>query len=428
MTCPRCSIGLLPDDTHRCPLCGLVPGSMAVVRAGGDAAVDDIVARELGAQFRIERALKRGPASHVFLVRDAEDGRAAALKVIVPRRDMPPVPAARFRDAARSAAGLDHPHIVRPYRHGVTDALRWYAMEYVPARSLAEVIAGRPLDVSRTWHIAQQVASALDYAHRRGLAHGALTPRDVLLDDGGWVRVLDVGMAPAPVSPAADQYALALVVRECLTGVVSPHVGEVLARAMAPRPVDRFSGVLDFVAALTGPETAPRPLGFAGRAPERGPRPRVLLIEPEPVPRRPRRFYRAGIALALAMAAGVLWLGWERRDGGSAVPAPAIRTPPVTAPPPGDAVVAAPTPIRLTRPPARSLAPGYLSVNALPWAVLSVDGRLIGNTPQIKLRLPAGVHRFRLVRDGFRPYDAAVALKSGETVRLTSITLDPISQ
>jgi hypothetical protein len=53
---------------------------------------------------------------------------------------------------------------------------------------------------------------------------------------------------------------------------------------------------------------------------------------------------------------------------------------------------------------------------------------LIGNTPQIKLRLPAGVHRFRLVRDGFRPYDAAVALKSGETVRLTSITLDPISQ
>jgi serine/threonine protein kinase len=493
MTCPHCNIGVLPDDSHRCPVCGLTSsGAVTVVVADVDSVVDDLVARELEAQFRIERALKRGPASHVFLAQDIEGGRAAALKVIVPQPGMPPVSAERFLEAARRAAGLDHPHIVRPYRYGVANALRWYAMEYVAAQSLADVIGergGRPLDVSRTWHIAQQLASVLDYAHRRGFAHGALRSRDVLLDDAGWVRLLDVGMALAgwavapparagapqdlapelfsafaPVSPAADQYGLAVVVRECLApegagalpSTVSAHVSDVLARAMSPRPGDRFPSVLDFVAALVGPEIAPRPLNFGGRQPARGPRRKVLLIEPEEAaPRRPRRWHRVGVALVVAIAGGLFWLGSDGEDTGAAFAPPPARQPVVTLPAPAPAAEPAPEPAPPPPPPPRRSTPtpapapagartarapapvpvpvpapdpGFLSVNALPWAVLSVDGRLIGNTPQIKVRLAAGTHRFRLVRDGFRPYEAAVALRSGETVRITNITLDPIAQ
>jgi serine/threonine-protein kinase len=481
MTCSHCNIGIVPDESHRCPVCGLTSSvAVKVVVADVDSVVDDLVTRELEAQFRIERPLKRGPTSHVFLARDVEGDRSAALKVIVPQTGTPPVSAERFLEVARRAAGLDHPHIVRPYRYGATNALRWYAMEYVTGRSLAEVIAeaaGRPLDVSRTWHIAQQVASALDYAHRRGVTHGSLRPRDVLLDDAGWARLLDVGMALptrtvapvagvpaglapevftalAPVGPAADQYGLAGVVRECLTGedggtlpsTVAAHVGDVLTRALMPRPGDRFPSVLDFVAALVGPDAAPRPLSFAGRRPGRGARRQVLLIEPEEPPaRRPRGLYRLAVALVVAITGGLFWLGSDGGDGGAALPSPPRAPVPVVTlpapeperqpvrapePPPRQPTPRQPTPapVRTARVPVPSPDPGYLSVNALPWAVLSVDGRLIGNTPQIKVRLAAGVHRFRLVRDGFAPYEAAVALRSGETVRITNITLDPISR
>jgi len=62
-------------------------------------------------------------------------------------------------------------------------------------------------------------------------------------------------------------------------------------------------------------------------------------------------------------------------------------------------------------------------VSTRPWALLSVDGRLIGNTPKVNVRLAAGMHQFRLQRPGFKTYEAAVKVKAGETVSITNLTL-----
>ena len=454
MTCPHCQAGFLPEGARRCPLCGqLRSGSQAAVSVAEPPAedysgVDEIVSSELGSQFRVDRALKHGPASHVYAARDtlASGGRETALKVIMPPAGATATDAERFRHAARTATGLDHPNIARPYRHGVTDTLWWYAMEYVPAPSVAERLRagmGQPLDVPLTWRIALQLASALDFAHRRGIVHGSLKASDVLLDDAGWVHVVDIGLTHALTdarrgNPLDDQHSLALIVRDCLGGAPPPPADQVLQRALASDPGRRFVGVVDFVAALTGGE--PQPLGLPPRSPPRGARRPVLLFETEAPPPRGRRLYRIGLGLAATVAGGVLWLGAQPRVSDEVLlgrpprpppvaprpgpPAPIVRAP-EPAPPPAPKPTPKPAPPR--RPIPRQPEPGFLSVNTKPWALLSIDGRPMGTTPRIRVRLTAGVHHLRLQRAGFKPYEAAVDVKEGETVVITNITLTAVT-
>ena len=72
--------------------------------------------------------------------------------------------------------------------------------------------------------------------------------------------------------------------------------------------------------------------------------------------------------------------------------------------------------------------PGYLSINSNPWAVLSVDGRVVGSTPQIRVRVSPGRHHLLLVREGFKTHDAWVDVIAGGTVRITNITLEKDAQ
>src|SRR4029077_4815810 len=98
---------------------------------------------------------------------------------------------ARFRDAVALAAALDHPHLVPVLRYGETDSLLWYSMEHRKARPLREVLRTGRLDLRATMRLAPQVATALDYLHRRGALHGRLKPENVLVDTEQWVHVCD---------------------------------------------------------------------------------------------------------------------------------------------------------------------------------------------------------------------------------------------
>jgi len=71
--------------------------------------------------------------------------------------------------------------------------------------------------------------------------------------------------------------------------------------------------------------------------------------------------------------------------------------------------------------------PGYLSINSTPWAELSVDGRVIGNTPQLNIRVPAGAHAVELRRNGFETRRTSVTVGSGSTVRITNIVLTRVA-
>jgi hypothetical protein len=76
----------------------------------------------------------------------------------------------------------------------------------------------------------------------------------------------------------------------------------------------------------------------------------------------------------------------------------------------------------------RTTPAGYLSINSSPWAELSVDGRVVGTTPQVKIRLTPGRHHLLLARAGFQTHSAWVDVVAGSTVRLTGITLMGIAR
>ncbi|PYP55541.1 MAG: hypothetical protein DMD40_13230 [Gemmatimonadetes bacterium] len=73
-------------------------------------------------------------------------------------------------------------------------------------------------------------------------------------------------------------------------------------------------------------------------------------------------------------------------------------------------------------------APGYLSINSSPWAQVLVDGRAVGTTPRVRIRVTAGRHHLLLVREGFQSHSAWVIVPAGGTVRLTDITLSKITR
>lgn len=114
---------------------------------------------------------------------------------------------------------------------------------------------------------------------------------------------------------------------------------------------------------------------------------------------------------------------------GEALPTP---PPPLPAPAPRPAaparrtVTAAAPAVRVAPPVA--MAPGYLSINSKPWAEVSVDGRVLGNTPLLRIRVTPGRHKLDFRRDGFAPQSNWVTVAPGDTVRITGITLSPIAR
>jgi serine/threonine protein kinase len=320
MICPRCSVGEISEATQECLVCGFSRTGGVMVEASDWTQTDDPVLPALERQFQVEGVLRRGAASRFYLARDQVSGRLCSLKVLPLGEEVPGL-IERFRKDAQRAATLDHPHIVSLLSFGATDEAVWFAMEYVQGRSLGDLLrTADRMDLKTCLRLVEQIASALEYGHRRGITHGNVKPANVLVDPEGWARLADFGVnaafGPLPrrqpelsaeenyghvapecfgpegqAGPAADQYALAVLAFGCLARR-PPFVGETLeeisrhhlegpvpvlaetrpdlpaavsaalARAMSRREADRFPGILDFVTALAGvapPETAAAP-------------------------------------------------------------------------------------------------------------------------------------------------------------------------
>jgi serine/threonine protein kinase len=112
----------------------------------------------------------------------------------------------RFVEEAKTAVELSHPNIVPVYELGVEQGVYYIAMEHCAGVTLAEVLAySGALDAHEGAYVGAEVCRALDYAHRRaGIVHRDVTPRNVLLDDEGGVRLIDFGIA-APVEPVSGR-------------------------------------------------------------------------------------------------------------------------------------------------------------------------------------------------------------------------------
>ena len=219
----------------------------------------------------------------------------------------------RFRREAVAIARLRHPNILAVFDHGEFEGQLYIVTEFVEGGTFAGEL-GRPLSLERAVSVLEAIASALDYAHQQGVLHRDVKPSNILINKQGAAILGDFGLArmmattgerltrldmvvgtPEYMSPeqcagreagpAGDQYSLAVVAFEALTGhvpfeaetpaavmleqiqsplpmprAVNPALSEgverVLLKALAKEPGGRFATCLEFIKALTSPPSA----------------------------------------------------------------------------------------------------------------------------------------------------------------------------
>ena len=439
---------------------------------------------DLRGLFELETVHRRGSASLVYLARDLEFDQPVALKVMWRAPGAGAEVEKAFHRAAALVAALDHPHLVPWYSAGATDRFFWCSMEYVDGRSLAEALrSSQPMAPSTCLRLVRQVAAALDAAHRLGVVHAGLTPANVLIDAAGDAHVTDFWIpwvleqlgalpgdggkarrdtyrAPEQVAegragPEADQYALAAVMRACLSSKLPreegsgmpPRVARALERALSPAPADRFASVAEFVEALEAgaPSEHRAPLVALQDDVEE-------LDDDEPSLPAPRRRWVPLGVLGLVVVGGAVATAWVLSSGAtmngaanalvvlpvardSVVRAVSPVPPPLLSPPVRaerrDSVVRPPVRPRVSAPAARApsrppVAAGRLFVNATPWGQVYVDGVLIGNTPRAGVAVAPGAHQLRVARDGFQSFELAIRIAPGQELRLTDIALQEL--
>ena len=141
----------------------------------------------------------------VYLARQLSLDRPVALKVMSKRWAHDPVFVARFTREAYAAAQLSHPNIVHIHDIGEVDGTRFFSMEYVPGRSLAELVRSQgKLDPETAVGYMLQAARGLKHAHDRGMIHRDVKPDNLLLDEQGLVKVADLGLVKTPSTQRQD--------------------------------------------------------------------------------------------------------------------------------------------------------------------------------------------------------------------------------
>src|SRR5678815_2781486 len=156
----------------------------------------DRLVSALGDRYRIERELGKGGMATVYLAEDLRHGRKVAVKVLLPELAAV-LGAERFLSEIHVTAALQHPHILPLFDSGQANGQLYYVMPYVEGESLRTRLAReKQLPIDEAIRITREVASALDYAHRRGVIHRDIKPENILLQDGT-ALVADFGIALA---------------------------------------------------------------------------------------------------------------------------------------------------------------------------------------------------------------------------------------
>lgn len=233
-------------------------------------------------------------------------GREVAVKVILPQHAAQPEFIRRFESEARTVARLEHPHIVPLYNYWRDETGAYLVMRWLRGGSLPALLEGGPLPLETALRLFSQISEALATAHGQNVVHRDLKPDNILLDEQGNAYLSDFGIAievssvenvrsdvmigsvayispeqirGEPVTPQADIYSLGILLYELLTGehpfadltpadMLHRHLGqplpsvrarradlpegvdEVVQKATAKRPDDRYLNVSLFAAAL----------------------------------------------------------------------------------------------------------------------------------------------------------------------------------
>ncbi|MFJ4413332.1 protein kinase [Streptomyces sp. NPDC088925] len=279
----------------------------------------------LAGRYRLLERIGTGSMGDVWRARDLELDRDVAVKMQLPFLLEDPRFVERFRSEARTLARLKHPGIVTVHDFGESTNPRalYLVMELLEGQPLCDVLAASDvLTVPRTLSLVRQTLDALEVAHRHGIVHRDVKPANLILDADDRVTVTDFGVArsagakrltasgtlmgtalySAPeqarsgeVTAAADLYAVGVIAYECLCGlppfdaddslaVLVKHatepvpdlpedlpgaVRELILRALAKDPVDRFASATEMAEAVRSAraELGPDDDTFPWRAP-----------------------------------------------------------------------------------------------------------------------------------------------------------------
>jgi cyclic di-GMP phosphodiesterase len=256
--------------------------------------------------YRVMERLGRGGMAAVYRAYHPGLDRYVAIKVLPDFFADDPGYRERFQQEARSVAKLKHPNILEVFDYGYEDGTAYLVLELIEGGTLADRV-GRPMELQDVVRIIEQIASALDHAHLHGVLHRDIKPSNILIHSDGTPVLADFGLsrmigqlrrltssgtvmgtpeymspeqaADEPMGPASDIYSLAIVAYEMLTGRVpfecdtpaatllshvtkpmpatlelkgelSAHLEEVLRKALAKRPEDRYPSAAAFAVAL----------------------------------------------------------------------------------------------------------------------------------------------------------------------------------
>lgn len=210
----------------------------------------------IAGRYLLEEPVGRGGMGVVWRAWDETLRRSVAVKCARPDDDDA---AKRLKKEARYAARLHHPNIVPVFDFVEEETACWIVMEYVPARSLAQLVAERgELTPEEAGSIGCQVAAALAKSHAEGVVHGDVTPENVLVAEDGVARLMDFGIARALSSDTTQSHSLTGSVR----GKPKYLAPEVAKGVPGGEKADVFSLGASLFAAIEGRS----PYGEAGHA------------------------------------------------------------------------------------------------------------------------------------------------------------------
>jgi len=164
------------------------------------------------ARYQVVEKLGEGGMGVVWKARDTHLNRFVALKVLPREKVADAERMRRFALEAKSASALNHPNIIHIYDIAEADGVPFIAMEYVPGKTLDQLITRKGLRLSDALRHAVQIADALAKAHSAGILHRDLKPSNIIVSEDGLVKVLDFGVAKLP-QPGGSEFEATQTVR-----------------------------------------------------------------------------------------------------------------------------------------------------------------------------------------------------------------------
>jgi serine/threonine protein kinase len=487
-------------------------------------------------RYEILASLGEGGMGIVYKARDRSLDEVVAIKVLRPDFARDPLMAQRFKSEIRLARRVRHINVCGIHDFGESDGLLYISMEFIEGVDLKRIVRKQgALPLERAYDVTLQVAAGLQAVHDAGIIHRDLKTPNIMLEPRGVARLMDFGIAkredaeggvtvtgqvvgtPEYMSPEqaqgrkvdarTDAYALGIVTYEIFTGhvpfrgdtpisTILKHINdpppldgppaeripaplrEVLRRALAKDPAERFPSARAFAEAIRGarhPSHRQQPLSTQALE-------ATTVVAAAPVGRA-RKIALVAAGLAVVGMAG-LWLlrsvprpldlapspapstvvpdeeatvapGPEtplpataatpspppKPAAGPAGARPRARTfpspkPPARAPSPSRSSSAGdetskptPTPRPAAGPPGATAAvptptptpdsgTGSLQLGVRPWAEIAIDGEVVGTTPLDKIPLAAGKHVIRLRHPAYQPVEQEVVIRAEQTMRL----------